>query len=142
MKKISIICLALALVLMAFGCSTQKPTVEHNDLFKDDFFKDVVEIRDSTCGQVSGDQMESVIAALKALNLATTEEHLQTEKDGETLYGLSAITFVKSDGTELLFTRNHATLTGANSVSYTVTNGENLNEVLDSAFQTALGDEN
>lgn len=142
MKKISIICLALALVLMAFGCSTQKPTVEHNDLFTDDFFKDVVEIRDSTCGQVSGDQMESVIAALKALNLATTEEHLQTEKDGETLYGLSAITFVKSDGTELLFTRNHATLTDANSVRYTVTNGENLNEVLDSAFQTALGDEN
>ena len=133
MKRIPSIILSLVFIASLFGCASGEiPT--GNSLFTNVFFADVVEIRDSRCGQAQGDQMEPVIDYLKMLTLTATEEHLKaTNENGEQLYGLDVITFVKSDGTEISFLRNHATLTGSGDRSY-VTDGENLNEGLKEAF--------
>lgn len=108
-----------------------------NDLFTDEFFADVVEICDSRAGVVSGDDMKPVIAYLKGLKLTTTTEHLRTINEaGEELYGLDAITFRKSDGTEIMFLRNHLKMScasGSDTYSYVLESG-NLNEELIEAF--------
>lgn len=136
--KMSCFFLAVVLLLSLFGCGAQENNLEGNNMFTDVFFSDVVEIRDSRCGQVSGEQMEPVIQYLKGLTLTVTDEHLMaTNENGEQLYGLDLITFIKSNGTEITFLRNHTTLSSLDACSYVI-EGENLNQELEEAFNQAF----
>lgn len=136
--KMSCFFLAFVLLLSLFGCAAQENNLEGNNMFTDEFFSDIVEIRDSRCGQVSGEQMEPVILYLKGLTLTETDEHLMaTNENGEQLYGLDLITFIKSNGTEITFLRNHAALSSLDACRYVI-EGENLNSGLEEAFSQAL----
>lgn len=137
MQKLSCFSLAVVLLFSLFGCSEEGNKLEGNNLFTDAFFADVVEIRDSSCGQVSGEQMKPVILYLNGLTLTATDELLTTTNEkGEQLYGLSTITFVKRDGTEITFLRNHAIFSNLDAGSY-VADAENLNSGLKEAFNQA-----
>ena len=126
------------LVSLLFGCAAQGKTNAQNDVFTDAFFADVVEIRDSRYGQVQGEQMAPVISFLKTLRLSPADVPLQAvDDDGEVLYGLDCITFLKRDGSEQSFLHNHATLSSSEGNGYVV-EGENLDDGLSEAF-TACG---
>lgn len=137
LKRIFLVLLLLLFSTTILGCNSQEKVSVNNDLFTDKFFNDVVEICDSRAGVVSGEDMKPVIAYLKGLKLTATTEHLRTVNEaGEELYGLNAITFRKSDGTEIMFLRNHVKMTCASessSYSYVLESG-NLNEGLIEAF--------
>lgn len=134
-RKSLMILFALLFLMCAFGCTGQADSSVKNDLFTDEFFSDVVEIRDSSIGQVSGQQLTPVMQYLKGLTLTATDEHLRTtDENGETLYGPDFITFQKGDGTEICFLRNHATLSDLDNGRSYVTEGENLNSGLTEAF--------
>ena len=78
--------------------------------------------------------MEPVIRYLQGLTLRSTDKHLRTtDEDGNPLYGPGALTFRKSDGTEIHVIRNHTTLTFSDKFSY-VAEGVNLNADLKEAF--------
>lgn len=140
MKKILVLLLGLILSIMFFGCAEQEQNIEKNDVFTDAFFSDVVEICDSRYGQVSGDKMELIISFMKELKLSPTDEHLRSENEnGEQLYGVDCIRFIKSDGSEILFLRNHETISSSEGHSYVV-EGENLNDGLEAIFSQALSD--
>ena len=137
MKRVSVILLVLILASTSFGCAAQE-NKKKNDVFTDAFFLNVVEIRDSRYGQVSLEQMEPVISFLKVLKLSPTDEHLRSENEtGDPLYGVDYISFIKSDGSEIVFARNHATMSSSEGYSYVV-EGENLNEGLETAFKEAF----
>lgn len=138
MKRTLLILLALILSISTVGCAGQAGDQVRYEIFTDEFFADVVEIRDSSSGVVSGEQMEPVIQYLKGLTLTPTDEHLRTtDEKGDQLYGSDLITFRKSDGTELTVLRNAAKMTGLDACSY-VAEGENLNAGLKEAFDQAL----
>lgn len=140
MRKNTVILLTIVLLFSFLGCTAQENGPVQNDLFTDAFFADVVEICDSRTGVVSGDQMEPVIQYLKGLTLTATSEHLSTtNENGEELAGLDAITFKKGDGTEIVFLRNHMTMScvSRSDVCSYVTDGENLNSGLKEAFDQA-----
>lgn len=61
---------------------------------------------------------------------------VRKNENGEQLYGLDCISFIKSDGSVLSFLRNHATISSSEGYSYVV-EGENLNDGLDVAFSRA-----
>lgn len=132
MKRKGIL-LALLLTLLLLGCGRQEEA-EANSVFTEAFFADVVVIRDSRFGEVSGDAMEPVATYLKGLVLSAAPAPLQTRDDGgEQLYGLDILIFERSTGEEMCFLRNHEALTDPAGKTY-VTTGENLNEGLAAAF--------
>lgn len=138
MRKMHLVLLTLLLLLNTFGCAGQTNIPVENVIFTDVFFTDVVEIRDSRFGQVSGERMEPVIQYLKHLTLTATDEHLSAvNENGEQLYGLDLITFRYGDGTEITILRNHAKMSGLGEYSYVVEDG-NLNSGLKEAFDQAL----
>lgn len=137
-KRVLKIGLIVALIVfLIYGLYILFGNTFKNDVFTDKFFNDVVEICDSRAGVVSGDNIKPVIAYLKGLKLTANTEHLRTVNEaGEELYGLDAITFRKSDGTEIMFLRNHlkmSCVSGSNVCSYVLESG-NLNEGLIEAF--------
>ncbi len=141
MKKMLCLLLAFVLALAALGCNANKTEVAKNDLFTDAFFQDVVGIRDSAIGVVTGDGMLPVIQYLQGLSLTETEEFRLSTKDenGEQLFGLDGITFDMRDGTEVAFLHNHAALTDfSDGRTYVVDkDGENLKAGLSAAFAQA-----
>lgn len=143
MKKTLAILLLLSLLLFSPGCARQASPLVKNDVFTDDFFAGVVEIRATGVGQLCGGDLAPVLAYLKGLTLTETAQHLRaTNEAGEPLYGLGCITFVRSDGTERSFLMNHATLTGMEGSgfagrSFTVAS-ENLNTGLKEAFALSM----
>lgn len=138
MRKTLCSLLVVVLVLSLLGCKAQDKSVEGNELFTDAFFSDVVEIRDTCCGVVSAEQMEPVVQYLKGLTLTPSDTYLITvDENGETLDGCEAITFVKSNGEKVEFTRNHAKISILNVCSY-VAEDENLYFGLEKAYNQAL----
>ena len=139
MKKILCSLLAAILVLCMPGCAKQKKSAENNNVFTDAFFSDVVEIRDTRFGVVSAEQMEPVVQYLKGLTLTASDTYLTTvDEDGEILYGGDAITFLKSNGEQVIFLRNHAKFSIFNVCSYVVSDGENINIGLKNAYSQAI----
>ena len=142
MKKALLALLLLSLSLSFFGCARQAGTPAKNDVFTDDFFAGVTEIRAAGIGQLCGDDLAPVTAYLKGLTLTETSQALSTTNEaGELLYGPGCITFVRSNGSECSFLMNHTTLTGMAGSrfaghSYTVEFG-NLNTGLKEAFSRA-----
>ena len=131
MKRKKIL-LALLLTLLLLGCGRQE--AEANSVFTEGFFTDVVAIRDSRFGEVSGDAMEPVATYLKGLVLSAASAPLQPRDDGgEQLYGLDILTFERSTSEEVCFLRNHEALTNPAGQTYVAT-GEKLNEGLAAAF--------
>lgn len=120
--------LSLIFVLCSFGCAGQEKAPAGNTVFTDEFFADVVEIKDMACGHLIGEQMKPVMEYLKGLTLTPTDIRISTvDENGEVLFGPSVLTFLKSDGTEVVFVRNHATLSDlTNGCSYVIEEGENL----------------
>ncbi len=138
MRKILCLLLVAILALCLLGCAKQKPSAENNDVFTNAFFSDVVEIRDTCCGVVSAEQMEPVVQYLKGLTLTPSDTYLITvDENGETLDGCEAITFVKSNGEKVEYTRNHAKISILNVCSY-VAEDENLYLGLEKAYDQAL----
>ncbi len=140
MKKLTCILLSVALLCLC-GCTPKQDDAQKKDVFNDAFFADVIEIRDSRFGDVSKDQMGPVVTYLKSLAWTETDKHLTTvNENGQILYGPDLITFVKSDGTELTFIRNHATMTQSGALcSYVIEEG-NLNAGLEEAYRQARSD--
>lgn len=135
-KFLNVLC-TIALVLSFLGCAAQKDVLQNNDLFTDVFFSDVVEICDTRHGQIYKEQLAPVIQYLKGLTLNKVDWHLTTvDEDGNQLYGLDGIAFVKSDGTEIAFLRNHATFSNVEIGTYTVA-GEGFENGLKEAFEQA-----
>lgn len=139
MRKILCSLLAIILVLSVLGCTKQKNSSENNTVFTDAFFSDVVEIRDTRFGVVSAEQMEPVVQYLKGLTLTASDTYLTTvDENGEQLFGCDAITFLKSNGDEVIYLRNHAKFSILDVCSYVVTEGENLNIGLKNAYNQGL----
>ena len=151
MKKFKIMLLLLILAIVASGCGghTDKfedhgtaadasDSTEKNELFTDEFFSNVVEIRDSRIGVISGEQMNAVIQYLKGLHLTKSDANLCTvNENGEKLSGLDVITFQKDGSEGITFLRNHSKLTcvsGDSVYSYAVEGHGNLNTGLKSAI--------
>ncbi len=129
--KRTIALLLAALLLLAFpGCAGNQKQQPQNELFTDDFFEDVVEIKDSCCGRLVGEQITPMIRYLKSLSLSPTDIVLSgVNEKGEQLYGLFGLTFVKRDGTEVEFLHNTRTLTNvdeANLGSWVTPEGVNF----------------
>lgn len=154
MKKLSCVLLSIALLFLC-GCTVQQnvpPTTDPSyptqpkilrgsDVFTNAFFADVIEIRAMGCEAVDKEQMGPVVMYLQNLNLIETDEHLRNvNENGELLYGLGLLSFVKSDGTEVIFLNNHAKMTLSDgSCSYLIV-GDNLNAGLREAFHQAHND--
>ena len=139
MKKILCLLLAAILVLFMPGCAKQKISTENNNVFTDAFFSDVVEIRDTCFGVVSAEQMEPVVQYLKGLTLTASDTYLMTvDENGEELIGGDAITFLKSNGEEVEYLRNHAKFSILDVCSYVVAEGENIYIGLENAYNQAL----
>lgn len=138
MKKVWCVLFALTFALNFLGCTAHEQYQQNNDLFTDAFFSDVVEIRDTRHGQIYKEQLAPVIQYLKGLTLNKVDWHLTTvDEDGNQLYGLDGIGFVKSDGTEIAFLRNHATFSNIEIGTYTIA-GEGFENGLKKAFEQAL----
>lgn len=142
MKRMLFFLLAFALSFNVLGCSapSEEPIEApiNNELFTDEFFVDVVEIAAVGAGVVRGDQMQPVIQYFQSLTLAASDTHLIPQDD--TLNGLGAISFRKSDGTEIIFNNNHAKMTcieGLELCSYVLESG-NLNLGMQDAFARAM----
>lgn len=142
MKRMLFFLLAFALSFNVLGCSapSEEPIDDpiNNELFTDAFFADVVEIAAYGAGVVRGDQLQPVIQYFKGLTLISSDTHLIPEDD--TLTGLGAISFRKSDGTEIVFNNNHAKMTcieGLELCSYVLESG-NLNLGMQDAFARAM----
>ena len=150
MKRKMISLLLVVCMLTLFGCTAQVEETQPEEtqpekvqLFTDAFFEDVVEIRDFPCGEVSGAQMEPVIQYLKGLKLTATDKHIKThDENGNPYYGgHTMITFVKSNGDEMLFLKTIGIFTYSDETgtySYEVEEGINLNLGLQEAFRPAL----
>lgn len=135
MRKILCLLLAAILALCMPGCAKQKKSAENNNVFTNAFFSDVVEIRDTRFGVVSAEQMEPVVQYLKGLTLTASDTYLTTvDENGEQLDGGDLITFLKSNGEEVVYLRNHAKFSILDVCSYVVSEGENLNIGLGNAF--------
>ncbi len=117
--KRTISLLLAALLLLAFpGCAGNKKVQPQNELFTDSFFEDVVEIKDSCCGRLVGEQITPMIRYLKSVSLSPTDIVLSSVNEkGEQLYGLFILTFVKRDGTEVAFLHNTRTLTNVDEAN-------------------------
>ena len=129
MKKLICLFLIAVMTFGLFGCSKS-----NNELFTDEFFADVVEIRDLYSGVASGEEMKPAINYLKSLKLVKLDEPLSnTDQNGELLYGLGAISFIKSDGTEIVLLRNHLTINSPDGkCAYTLADETgNLNDELE-----------
>lgn len=114
MKKLALFLLVSSLLLSLFGCNSSK-----NELFTDSFFDGVVEIKSYEYGQFSGEQMETVIASLKDLELNKTEERLSdVDENGDKLIGCLYITFVNADGTEINLLYNGVKINGPDDYAY------------------------
>lgn len=89
-----------------------------------------MEIKDSCCGRLVGEQITPMIRYLKSLSLSPTDIVLSgVNEKGEQLYGLFGLTFVKRDGTEVEFLHNTRTLTNvdeANLGSWVTPEGVNF----------------
>ena len=134
MRKILCSLLAIILVLCVIGCTKQEKSVENNKVFTDAFFSEVVEIRDSRFGVVSAEQIAPVAQYLKGLELTASDTYLTTvNENGEILNGCDVITFLKRNGEQVIFLRNHAKFSILDVCSYVV-EGENLNIGLGNAF--------
>ena len=133
--------LFVALSLGILGCSTPADESIHNqinnELFTNEFFSDVVEIAAFGAGVVRGDQMQPVIQYFQSLTLVPSDIHLIPD---DTHDGVGAISFRKSDGTEIVFNNNHVTMTcitGMDLCSYVLGSG-NLNLGMQEAFTRAI----
>ncbi|MBQ9929990.1 MAG: hypothetical protein IJO72_04350 [Oscillospiraceae bacterium] len=140
MKKIVCFILFVSLILVTAGCAVEDTSAKGNALFTDEFFSDVVEIRDTNCGRVTreDEEMTAVITYLKSLELMPSNEHLATtDDDGNPLYGPDLLAFLMNDGSEITFYRNHAMFTGPDKTSYVV---EDENHNLNIGLKEAFGD--
>ncbi len=140
MKKIIIFMLSILLMIVCLGCENKQESVVNNDVFTDEFFSDVVEIKGFPYSEenVTGKQMDPVIAFFKSLTLKDTDIHLtNTNEEGEDLYGLFSFTFVKSDGTEITVITNDQTISDIDGKSYEITS-ENFHDELVQAFTDGL----
>ena len=134
MKRLLIVLLFAIALFLSCAFITERSETVKNNVFTDELFDDVVEISDSRFGQVSGKQMESIISFLKGMSLTAMDETLKFyDENGELLYGLDYLTLKKSDGTEIVFFRNHKAISNPDIGSYEV-EGENLNSGLEKAF--------
>ena len=137
MRRALLVLLALMLLVSALGCAGQASGTVKNELFTEAFFTDVVKITDTRFGPAVGGEMGPILQYLKGLTLTATDEHLSaTDDNGDQLWGQDAITFTKKDGTEIVFLRNHLTIScvsGSDISSYVIVNG-NLNDGLKEAF--------
>ena len=140
MKKITIFMLSILLMIVCLGCENKQESVVNNDVFTDEFFSDVVEIKGYPYSEesVTGKQMDPVIAFFKSLTLKDTDIHLSnTNEEGEDLYGLFSFTFVKSDGTEITVLTNDQVISDIDGKSYEITS-ENFHDRLVQAFTDGL----
>lgn len=125
MKKMLFILIATVIFLSLFGCNSSK-----NELFTDSFFDGVVEIRSYEYGQFSGEQMETVIASLKDLELNKTKERLSdVDENGDKLIGCLYITFVKADGTEINLLYNGVKINGPDDYAYAFPDADENNSL-------------
>ncbi len=140
MKKITIFMLSILLMIVCLGCENKQESVVNNDVFTDEFFSDVVEIKGYPYSEesVTGKQMDPVISFFKSLTLKDTDIHLTTtNEEGEDLYGLFSFTFVKSDGSEITVITNDQVISDIDGKSYEITS-ENFHDGLVQAFTDGL----
>ncbi len=140
MKKITIFMLSILLMIVCLGCENKQESVVNNDVFTDEFFSDVVEIKGYPYSEesVTGKQMDPVISFFKSLTLKDTDIYLSnTNEDSEQLYGLFSFTFVKSDGTEITVITNDQIISDIDGKSYEITS-ENFHDELVQAFTDGL----
>ncbi len=140
MKRIISLVLTIVIVLSVVSCSKNNKTAMNNDVFTDDFFSEVVEIKGYPYSEesVTGKQMDPVFAFFKSLSLKDSDIHLSSTNDeGEDLIGLFWFTFVKSDGTEITVLTNDQVISDIDGKSYEITS-ENFHDNLVQAFADGL----
>ena len=140
MKRLIYVVLVIVMLLIVVGCNKKEEIAVNNDIFTDEFFSDVVEIKGYPYSEesVTGKQMDPVIAFFKSLTLKDTDIYLSnTNEDGEQLYGLFSFTFVKSDGTEITVITNDQVMSDIDGKSYEITS-ENFHDELVQAFTDGL----
>ena len=139
-KKLILIWTLVLFILLGYFALTHK-TIK-NDLFTDEFFSDVIEIKAMVYPNpiVTAEQMEPAIDYLKGLELTEVDQHLGG--DGEDrLGGASLLTFTKSDGTEEVFLYTHGAITCTSETgkrTFLVEEGNNLNVGLKEAFEQGV----
>ena len=143
MKRLIYVVLVIVMLLIVVGCNKKEEIAVNNDIFTDEFFSDVVEIKGYPYSEesVTGKQMDPVIAFFKSLTLKDTDIYLSnTNEDGEQLYGLFSFTFVKSDGTEITVITNDQVMSDIDGKSYEITS-ENFHDELVQAFTDGLSED-
>ena len=139
-KKLILICTLVLLILLGYFALTHKTS--KNELFTDDFFSDVVEIKAMVVPNsvVTAEQMEPAIKYLQSLELAEVDQHLGGD-DEDLLGGASLLTFTKFDGTEEVFLYTHGAITCTTEMgkrTFLVEEGNNLNIGLKEAFDQGV----
>lgn len=134
MKKARLLFLTLIFAICAVGCVGKTNDSAKNEVFTDENFADVIQIRAIVAEPVSGEQMEEVICYLKGLTLIPTDQRLRTtDENGNVLYGPGLMTFRRTDGSETHFLFGHDMITCVDGESYLV-EGENFYAGLRAAF--------
>ena len=140
MKKIFVLFLFISICLTSLiACRKEEKEIDavHNTIFTDEFFEDVVEIRDFE-GTASGEQMKPVIRYLKSLYLVETDIYIRIrDDDGYPLIGRHGIDFEKKDGTIVSIYRTNNMFIDIDGINYMFTSGD-LNEGLKAAFEEGL----
>ena len=125
MKRLLTIFLSVLFLLSLFGCSLKSGDPVNNEVFTDEFFEDVVEIRFGLINEpLTGEQLAAVARYLKSLHLTHSEEEIPEEKKSGTYGGVTIVhmEFVKQDGTSLMIRMTQWAMSGLPGGSYEVTN--------------------
>ena len=127
MKRLLIVFFSLILLLNLFGCTQKSGDPVNNQVFTDEFFEDVTDIRFSFYNEpLTEQQLAAVVRYLKSLHLTHSEEELPAEKKPGVYGGWSIehVHFVKSDGTTLEIRVSQWAMSGLPGGSYYITDGE------------------
>ena len=123
MKRLLIVFFSAMLLLNMFGCAQGNGDPVNNEVFTDEFFEDVAEIRFGIFYEpITGEQLASVARYLKSLHLTHLEEELPYEREPGHYGGWDIVhmEFTKRDGTSLRIRLNQWAMSGLPGGSYCV----------------------
>lgn len=133
--------LAVVLLLNLLGCARERGDPVNNEVFTDEFFQDVVEIRFGISNEpITGQQLAAVARYLKSLHLTHSEKELPYEREPGHYGGWDIVQmeFAKRDGTSLRIRLNQWAMSGLPGGSYYVTDGKDAIERGDKSILRSL----
>lgn len=137
-RRITGLFLVFVIAFVLFGCAQGNGDPVNNEVFTDEFFEDVAEIRFGISNEpITGEQLASVARYFKSLHLTHTEEELRYEYEPGNYGGWDVVRmdFIKRDGTSLRIRLSQWAMSGLPGGSYYVSD---YNEAIERGEKSLL----